>query len=163
MNKNIIYICEDTQEMPQSRSTSLLRYQKKEWWGTNKENTKVTYETTDTQTKNCNRRAALKRSLGKLLGAANQAYLLETPPPILMLWITNIHLVHIKVLYLSCETKGDCCREIAVYIWMSLFRYKMLLGKVLTCSIWLLIMWVTVCLSVHVCVRACIHVVPRVW
>ena len=37
--------------MAQSRSTALTRHQKKERWGTNKDNTDATYETTDTERK----------------------------------------------------------------------------------------------------------------
>ena len=41
--------------MPESRSRALPRQQIKLWWGTNKDTTNTTYETTDTQTKkNCN-------------------------------------------------------------------------------------------------------------
>ena len=42
---------------------------------TNNDKTNVTYETTDAQTKNCNRGTALERSLGKLQGdGLNQFY-----------------------------------------------------------------------------------------
>ena len=43
-----VKICEDTQEMPQWRSTALPKHQKKERWGTNKDRTNTIYETTDT-------------------------------------------------------------------------------------------------------------------
>ena len=50
-----------------SWSTGLPRCQK-ERWGTNRDNTNSTYETTDAQRKNCNERTALEWSVGKLLG-----------------------------------------------------------------------------------------------
>ena len=52
-------ISEDTQEMPQSRNTVLKRHQKKERWGTNKDRTNSTFETTEKK-KNCNGGAALE-------------------------------------------------------------------------------------------------------
>ena len=42
-------INEDIQKMPQSRSTTLPRKQKKERWETNKDSTNATYEITDAQ------------------------------------------------------------------------------------------------------------------
>ena len=69
-NKNI---SQGTLELPQSRSTALPRHQKKERWGTNKEKTIATYETTDAQKKkNCNRGNALERSVVKLLGGGGE-------------------------------------------------------------------------------------------
>ena len=51
-----INISDNTQKISQSRSTALMAYQKKKRWGTNKDTTNVTYETTDAQRKkNCNR------------------------------------------------------------------------------------------------------------
>ena len=55
-------VSEDTLERPQSRSTVLPRYQKKERWGTNNDKRNAIYEPTDAQTKtNCNRGTALER------------------------------------------------------------------------------------------------------
>ena len=60
---------EDTQKMPQSRSTALMRHQNKGRRGTNKDNTNATYETTDAQTKkNYNKGTVFVRSEGKLIG-----------------------------------------------------------------------------------------------
>ena len=70
--------------MPQTRQTALPRHQKKERWGTNKDNTNTTYETTDTQTKkNCDRRTVLEWSVGKTAG--------ETSPLVLMQFLMQIH------------------------------------------------------------------------
>ena len=76
-------IC-DSQEMSQSQSTVLPGHQTKERWGTNKDKTNPTYETTDTVTKrNCNSGTVLERSVGKYWGY-NQSYSHETSPLILM-------------------------------------------------------------------------------
>ena len=40
-------ISEDTQEMPQSRSTTFPRHQKKERWGINKDKTNTAFEITE--------------------------------------------------------------------------------------------------------------------
>ena len=44
-------ISQDTQEMPQSRSTTYPKHQKKERWGTTNDKTNATYKTTDAQIK----------------------------------------------------------------------------------------------------------------
>ena len=54
-------ISEDTQETPQSRTTSLLRHQKEERLGTNNDKTNGTYEATDAQRKNCIRKKKKKK------------------------------------------------------------------------------------------------------
>ena len=56
---------EDTQEMPQSRSTACLRHHK-EGWGTTEDKTNAKYESTDAQTKkNCNGGNPLQMVSGK--------------------------------------------------------------------------------------------------
>ena len=68
-------ISDDTQKISQSRSTALMAYQKKKRWGTNKDTTNVTYETTDAQRKkNCNRETALEWSVEK---TKRKAYVLR--------------------------------------------------------------------------------------
>ena len=75
-------ISKDTQEMPQSRSKALPSHQKKEIWEQIlKDNTNVTYESTDAHTKqNWNRRTALERSVGKPLCMSGIIYLCYTNP-----------------------------------------------------------------------------------
>ena len=67
--------------MPQSLSMAFPRHQMKERWGSNKDNTNATYETTDAQTKkNCNPRTVLEGSVGKLVWGLNQLYSCKTSP-----------------------------------------------------------------------------------
>ena len=47
-----------------------MKHPKKKKWGTNKDKTNVTYETTDAQTKNGNRGTALEQSLENYEGMA---------------------------------------------------------------------------------------------
>ena len=63
----------DAHEMPNyeegyPRNAIITKYGPPEASKTNNDNTNVMYEITDAQTKNYNRRAVLKRSVGKLLG-----------------------------------------------------------------------------------------------
>ena len=67
-------ISEDSQELSLSRSTAFPRHQKEERQGTNKDDVNATCETSGTQTKkNCNRRAALERSVEKTTEELNLA------------------------------------------------------------------------------------------
>ena len=58
---------DDTQEMPQSRSTSAAfpKRQKKERWGKNNDKTKASNENTNAKKEKCNRKTALDWLVGR--------------------------------------------------------------------------------------------------
>ena len=90
-----------TQKMPQSQSTAFPRHQKKERWGTNKDNSEThPNETINAETeelKQSNRPGTVSRkTTGDLLD--------RNLTPLLQLQITDIRSVRIGVLYLICET-----------------------------------------------------------